>query len=75
MKSGKRRAGEEGKRKQVTDFEEAVCCPSAIVQRTAKRKNEWGAPGVTGTHEKSNSHFDPAQTGSGTAHHVKATVD
>ena len=30
MKTGYRRAGEE--RKQATDFEEAVCCPSAVVQ-------------------------------------------
>ena len=29
-KIGKRRAGE--KRKQVTDFKEAVCCPSSVVQ-------------------------------------------
>ena len=33
MKTGKRRAGE--KRKQVTDFKEAVCCPSAVVQGAA----------------------------------------
>ena len=31
-KTGKRRAGEKGKRKQAADFTEAVCCPSAIVQ-------------------------------------------
>ena len=29
-KTGKRRAGE--KRKQATDFKEAVFCPSAVVQ-------------------------------------------
>ena len=29
-KKSKRRAGEE--RKQATNFEEAVCCPSAVVQ-------------------------------------------
>ena len=29
--TGKRRAGEERKRKQATDFKEAVCCPSAGV--------------------------------------------
>ena len=34
-KTGKRRAGKEGKRKQATDFEEAVCCPSAVVQGSA----------------------------------------
>ena len=31
-KKGKRGAGEKKKRKQATDFKEAVCCPSAVVQ-------------------------------------------
>ena len=31
IKKGKRREGEKKKRKQGTDFEEAVCCPSAVV--------------------------------------------
>ena len=31
MKKGKRRAGEKKKRKQATDFVEALCCPSAVV--------------------------------------------
>ena len=35
MKMGKRRAGEKRKRKQATDFKEAVCCPSAVVQGAA----------------------------------------
>ena len=34
-KTGKRRAGEKRKRKKATDFEEAVCCPSAVVQGAA----------------------------------------
>ena len=34
-KKGKRRAGEKKKRKQATDFEEAVSCPSAVVQGVA----------------------------------------
>ena len=34
-KTGKRRAGEKRKRKQGTDFKEAVCCPSAVVQGAA----------------------------------------
>ena len=34
-KKGKRRAGEKKKRKQATDFEEAVCCPSAVIQEAA----------------------------------------
>ena len=33
-KKGKRR-GEKKKRKQVTNFKEAVCCPSAVVQGAA----------------------------------------
>ena len=32
-KTGKRRAEE--KRKQATNFKEAVCCPSAVVQGAA----------------------------------------
>ena len=32
---GKRRAGEKNKRKQATNFEEAVSCPSAVVQGAA----------------------------------------
>ena len=34
-KKGKRGAGEKERRKQATDFKEAVCCPSAVVQRAA----------------------------------------
>ena len=34
-KKGKRGAGEKKKRKQATDFKEAVCCPSAVVQGAA----------------------------------------
>ena len=37
-KTNKRRAGEE--RKQATDFKEAVCCPTAVVQGAARQKNE-----------------------------------
>ena len=37
-KTGKRRAEEE--RKQVTDFREAMCCSSAVVQGEAWKKNE-----------------------------------
>ena len=35
---GKRKAGEG--RRQATGYKEAVCCPSAIVQRAARRKND-----------------------------------
>ena len=34
-RKGKRRAGEKKQRKQATDFEEAVCCPTAVVQGAA----------------------------------------
>ena len=44
-KKGKSRAGEKKKRKPATDFEEAVCCPSAVIQGAAKRKNEGECPG------------------------------
>ena len=40
---GKRKAGE--KRKQATDFEEAVCCPSAVVQGAAQQKNKGECSG------------------------------
>ena len=36
-KMGKRETGKE--RKQATDFKEAACCPSAVVQGSARRKN------------------------------------
>ena len=32
---GQERAGEKKKRKQATDFKDAVCCPSAVVQGAA----------------------------------------
>ena len=34
-----------------------------------------GVPRVTGTLGKTNSHFDPTQTGRGPHHHVEAAVD
>ena len=34
-KTGKRRAGEKRKKIQATDFKEAVCCPSTIIQGAA----------------------------------------
>ena len=42
-RAGKRRVVE--KRKQATDFREAVCYPSAVVQGVAQRKNEGRCPG------------------------------
>ena len=37
------RAGEKKKRKQATDFEEAVCCPSAVVQGQHSEKIKGNA--------------------------------
>ena len=34
-----------------------------------------GVPGITGTVRKTNSHFDPTQTGRGPHHHVEAAVN
>ena len=45
-KAGKRRAGEERKRKQAIDFEKTVCCPSAVVLGAAQRRNEVQCPGL-----------------------------
>ena len=37
-KTGKRKAGEG--RRQATNFKEAVCCPTSVVQGAAQRKND-----------------------------------
>ena len=42
-KTSKRKAGEEGK--HATDFREAMCCLSAVVQGAASRKNGGKYPG------------------------------
>ena len=64
-KTGKKEAEE---RKQATDFTETAYCPSAVIQRAARRKNGLcTSVRGTGTFEKANSHFDPTQTVSGTA--------
>ena len=62
---GKKKAEE---RRQVTDFKEATCYPSAVVQGAARQKwFKMVCARVTGTLGKANSHFDPTQTRSGTA--------
>ena len=65
--TGKRKAGEG--RRQETNFREAARCPSAVVQGQHGEKMvcSRGMPGTTGTLEKANCRFDPAQTWSGTA--------
>ena len=65
-KTGKRKAGEV---RRQADFEEAACYPTLVVQGLYGEKMLCvrGVPGVTGTLGKTNSYFNPTQTGSGTA--------
>ena len=69
----KRRARVE---RRQANFKEAACYPSAVVQGAARLiVCVRGVPGVTGTLGKTNSHFDPTQTGRRPHHHVEAAVD
>ena len=67
-KTGKRK---EEKQRRHADFEEAACYSSAVVQGGGLHGEKMvcvrGVPGVTGTLGKANSHFNPTQTGLGTA--------
>ena len=65
-KTGKRKAGEE---RRQADFKEAACYPSVVVQGLHGEKMVCvsGVPGVTGILGKANNHFNPTQTGLGTA--------
>ena len=65
-KTGKRKAGEE---RIQAGCKETTCYPSAVVQGTARRNNGLceGNARVTGTFGKVNNHFNPIQTGLGTA--------
>ena len=64
-KTVKRKAGEE--KRQTTDFKEATCCPSAVVQGAAREKMFCArrVPGVTGVHPgvhfSSLSNYKPTQ--------------
>ena len=64
-KKSKRGAGEK-KRKPATNFKEAVCCPTAVVQGQHSQKMKESLRGNWHPRE-ANSHFDPIQTGPGTA--------
>ena len=75
MKKGKRRAEEKKKRKQATDFEEAVCCPSAVVQVAACRKNEGKCPGYLGPSGRPTAISTQPKRDRGSHHHVEAAVD
>ena len=73
-KTGMKKAEE--RKRQSTNFRKTVCCPTAVVQGVARQKNgSRGVPVVTGALGKTNSYFDPTQTGSGPHHHVEAAVD
>ena len=61
MGTGKRKAGEE--RKQVTNFEGVVCCPSAAVQGAAQEKID----GSTWDPWEGQQPFRPNPNWSGTA--------
>ena len=66
----RRRAREsQEKKRQWTEFKEALYCPSVVVQGQYDEKMVCarGVPGATGTLGKANSHFDQTQMGSGTA--------
>ena len=62
------RHGEE-KRRQATDFKEAACCPSAVVQGAALRKNGLCKESAPGNWDpwKGQQPFRPNSNGSGTA--------
>ena len=64
-KTGKRKTEE---RKQA-DFKKAACYLSAVVQGAARRKNGLCEGSARGNWDprKANSHFNPTQTGIGTA--------
>ena len=65
-KTGKRKTGEE---RRQADFKKAACYPSAVVQGAARRKNGLCEGSARGNWDprKANSHFNPTQTGIGTA--------
>ena len=66
----------EKENRPAINFEETECCPSAVVQRAARRKNDWTrkVPGVTGTLGNTNSYFDPKR-GRRLLHDVETAVD
>ena len=72
MKMDKRRAGEV--RRQVTDFKEAVCCPSAVVQGAEQGKNEKKCPGQLGPSGRPTGISNQPKRGRGSHHHVDALL-
>ena len=62
-------------RKQVTDFKEVVCCPSAVVQGEAQQKNEEECPGYLGSSGRPTAISTQPKRDQGRHHHVEAAVD
>ena len=73
-KTGMKKGGE--RRRRATDFRKAVCCPSAVVQRAARRKMVRGeCPGRLGLSVRPIAISTQPKRGRGPHHHVEAAVD
>ena len=73
-KTGKRKAGEE--RRQVIDFKEAVCCPSAVVQRAAWQKNGlYEGSAQSNWNPQEGQQIFRSNPNERLHHHVEAAVD
>ena len=70
-----REGQEKRKRKQATDFEKAVCCPTAIVQGAAERKNKGECPGYVEPSGSPTTISTQPKRGREPHHHVEAAVD
>ena len=73
-KTGNRKAGEERRQANLKRLP-ATLLRSFRGLHVKKMVCVRRVPGVTGTLGKTNSHFDPIQTGRGPHHHVEAAVD
>ena len=69
----RKREGEE--KKQATDFKEALCCTSGIVQGAAQRKNEAECPGYLGPSGRPTAILTQPKRSWRLHHHVEAAVD
>ena len=63
------------KRKQATNFDEAVSCPTAVVHGAALQKNEGECPGYLGLLGRPTAISTQPKRGRGPHHHVEAAVD
>ena len=54
-----------GKRKQATNFKEAVCCSSAVLQGAEQRKNKGECPGYNWDPREVQQPFRPNSNGVG----------